>query len=231
MRKVFLMLCVVVAALVMTNLALATPLVITDLETGNPWQTWGTGSWQNRTQQVVTNYSASDPTMTGNWLEVGVGGWGMGMTIIPGWASGVWDTWNPTTYNAHSNIEFDAVLFTGDDNMSWPSNTLTVNFNRDGDGNSQTPSGLTVTFDVTNLKDQVAHFVIPYSTMDTVALPDHATDGGFQGYLSYFTHTTDGTIYLDNWQFTGDPLPSPEPATIVMLVLAGLMGLLYSRKR
>jgi hypothetical protein len=227
MRKVFLMLCVVIAALVMTNLAIADPVLITDLETGNPWQAWGTGSWQNRTQQIVTDYSVADPAMPGNWLEVGVGGWGMGMTIIPRWGAGVWNTWNVAQYNAHSNIEFDAVLWTGDDNMSWPSNTLTVALNREGTGFGQLPSNMQWTFDVTNLKDQVAHFVIPYGDLET-ALPN--ADGDFQGYITYTTHTTDGTIYLDNWKFTG-PALVPEPATIISLALAGLMGLLYWRKR
>jgi hypothetical protein len=216
-------------ALAMTvNIALADTVLITDLESGNPFQQWGVGSWQARTQQIVTNYD-TEIGVTGNWLEDGTGAFGYGQLIIPRWGTGVWDTWNAAQYNAHSNIEFDAVLYSGEDNMSWPSNTLGISFNREGAGFGQAAASLNLYLDVTNSKDAIAHFSIPYSQLDAVAVPDQ--NDWFQGYINFFTTTTDGTIYLDNFKFTGDPLPVPEPSTIVLLGMAGLVALVLRRRK
>jgi hypothetical protein len=242
MRKV-LMLCALVAAVAITSIATADTLVITDLESGNPFQAWGVGSWQIRTQQIVTDYTP-EIGQTGNWIEAGVGAWGQGMLILPRWGANVWNTWNSDTYNAHSSIGFDAIMFQGQDNMSWPSNTLAFKLGLDCDGQPQVNQNLHF-LDLTNLWQTIqldpedpdskityikAHFSVPYTDISPVEVPP---DGGsFQGYLNFYTTTSDGTLYLDNFTLEGPPLPPvPEPATIVLLAMAGLMGLLYWRKR
>jgi hypothetical protein len=232
----------VVVALAMT-VSVANAGLITDLETGNPFQAWGVGSWQIRTQQIVTNYTP-EIGQTGNWIEAGVGNWGSDMLIIPRWGTGVWNTWNVNQYDQHSSIGFDAIMFAGTDNMSWPSNTLAFRLGRDGDGIPQVTQNYQM-LDLTNLWQTVelvpgdptsaltfikAHFSVPYTDIDPVALPD--IDGGFQGYFRFATTTTDGTIYLDNFALEGPPLtPVPEPATIVLLGMAGLVVLVLRRRK
>ncbi len=171
---------------------------------------------------------------------------GQGMLILPRWGTGVWDTWNAAQYNQHSALGFDAIMFQGQDNMSWPSNTLAVYLRLDDDSQPQYKAPAVHFFDLSNLwqttvihvpgqEDSTvtyvkAHFSVPYTDLTPVQVPD---DGGtFQGYPEFYTTTSDGTLYLDNFALEGPPLPPvPEPATIVLLAMAGLMGLLYWRKR
>jgi hypothetical protein len=222
-KRAFLV-CIIALTLTVGS-ALAESVLITDNTATNPWQTWGVGSWQNRSQQIVAN---PDVVLgaTGDWLEMGVWGWG-GMGIIPRWAGGMWDVFNATQYNNHSQLEMD-VLIKSD---LWPSTSLAVKFDRDGTGISQVGAPWQV-FDVTDaVDDHIYHVVLPYASL-TNGFKVTDANADFQGYLSFGTTTGDGLLYIDNLTWTGAPLQDvPEPTTIVMLALAGLMGLLYWRKR
>jgi hypothetical protein len=224
--------------------------IITDL-VDNPFQSWGVGTWQCRSLQIVTNYSSDDPatpeiepSMPGNWLELGVGNNYVdgGVTlrndqailILPRWGSGVWDTFNAHEFNQHTTIEFDAVMFSEESGRpSWPMDTLIFKFGWSG---TNIPEQYTARkfVDVSGLKDQVAHFSIqynPYSDWQSFSAHQvEETGPDFYGYFVFDAKSIFSTIYLDNFSFTGAP-PVPEPSAIAMLAMAGLLGLLYWRKR
>ncbi len=195
-------------------------------------------------------------TMTGtiNPQEGKDPAWNPTTTFIRGWYED-WGNMNINTYNQHSQYEFDAIVFS---DSSWASNTLSVKMRRDilgGWGSSQMipQAGQDwQTYDVSGLKTNpdpeiqpfatIIHFTIPYTDVDAVQIPlANDFDNGnteLQLYFDFTYNPAGGTdadgpsyVYIDNLKLSGDPLPVPEPATIVMLALAGLMGLLYWRKR
>jgi hypothetical protein len=222
MKKAF-MLCIGVVALAMIASVASADVVLADFETSNPMQQWG----NNRSETIVTDY-LPEIGMTGNWLELGTWQW-WGKMFDPDWADPY--TATEVNWNDHSVLEFDAVMFSD----VWPSNELHLILDREGgDDPYHIPyKEMTRILDVTDLHDQVVHFAIDYSELGPqVPVPpvwqwfdiDFNFFGGDGG-------TDNDLIYLDNFKLSGPPLPIPEPTTIVLLAMAGLMGLLYWRKR
>ena len=241
----------VVAVLATVNVVRADPYTISDFDsTGNAFANWGLGSWQGlaNSQTVIDGSGIGSST---NWLQVDCGGDSPSNVLIYPWYSN-WGTWSTTTYNSHSAYAFDVIAVEG----FWTSPDLYIKMRRDqmdnyggallvpqaGQAWQQVPLTYTTVDDLLNsVPATVMHVVIPYTDVDAtqLALIDSQGNGLYSMQL-YFDVTYDPnapsggavqSIFLDNFQLVGAPLPVPEPATIAMLALAGLMGMLYLRKR
>ena len=165
---------------------------------------------------------------------------------------GNWGSWTLDTLNQHSAYAFDVIAIDG----TYNSNSLYVKMSADfyaeygGAQLAQTVNQnwnqvpITLTSVDTLLNNQpatITHVVVPYTDIFPTAMSLFgATDGGqsLQAYwqLSYNPNGTsdDGvqTVFIDNVQLVWSAASQcRNRLTIAMLALAGLMGLLYWRKR
>jgi hypothetical protein len=247
--KLVLLGCAIVV-LLSVSAVYADPVTLANFDsTGNPFANWGLGSWQGpaNSQTVIDGAGIGSST---NWMQVDCGTTNANNMLILPWY-GMWGTFNQDAYNNHSAYAFDIIAVEG----FWTSPNLYIKMRRDWVDNwGSTPLGpqagqawkeIPLTFtsvdDLLNsVPATVMHVVIPYTDIDATQLPavDPANNGG-QTIAAYWDITYDPngapsalqSIFIDNLQFVGDPLPVPEPATIAMLALAGVMGMLYLRKR